>query len=48
MRKAWHDWAIRNHPDKGGNPEVFMQTKLVYEEWCELHKYNTDNKNNHK
>lgn len=43
VRKAWHDWAIRNHPDKGGNPEVFMQTKLVYEEWCELQKYNADN-----
>lgn len=29
-RKDFHKWAARNHPDKGGNPEIFRKvTQLV-------------------
>lgn len=29
-RKDFHKWAIQNHPDKGGHPEIFRKvTQLV-------------------
>lgn len=33
VTKAWKEWAKANHPDKGGDAETFLNTKLVYEEW---------------
>lgn len=36
VRKAWKDWAMHNHPDKGGDAETFLAVKLVYDEWCEI------------
>ena len=36
VRKAWKAWAIRNHPDKGGDAETFLKVKLVYDEWNEI------------
>ena len=36
VRKAWKAWAIRNHPDKGGDAETFLKVKLVYDEWTEI------------
>mgnify|MGYP004443807635 CR=1 FL=1 len=42
VKKAWKEWALRNHPDKGGDTETFLRVKLVYEEWCEIHKLNNN------
>lgn len=36
---AWKEWAKKNHPDKGGDHEVFVRTKIVYETWCQLHEH---------
>lgn len=36
VRKAWKAWALRNHPDKGGDAETFLKVKLVYDEWNEI------------
>ena len=33
IRKAWREWAKRNHPDKGGDPEKFLEVKLTFDEW---------------
>lgn len=38
VRKAWKEWALRNHPDKGGDPEKFLRVKLIYDEWVSLQK----------
>lgn len=38
VRKAWHEWAKVNHPDKGGDAETFLKVKLVFDEWCEIQK----------
>lgn len=38
VRAAWKKWAMINHPDKGGDPEKFLQVKVVYDEWCTLNK----------
>lgn len=38
VRKAWKEWALRNHPDKGGDPEKFLVVKLIYDEWISFHK----------
>lgn len=35
IRKAWKDWAKRNHPDKGGDNEKFLEVKLTFDEWNE-------------
>jgi hypothetical protein len=35
---AWKKWCMTNHPDKGGDPEKFLEVKLVYEEWRDLQK----------
>ena len=31
-RKSWLDWALRNHPDKGGDAEKFAMVKNAYEQ----------------
>lgn len=36
VRSAWKKWCMANHPDKGGDPEVFLKVKLVYDEWNEI------------
>lgn len=36
VRKEWKAWALRNHPDKGGDAETFLKVKLVYDEWNEI------------
>jgi hypothetical protein len=38
VRAAWKKWAMVNHPDKGGDPDRFLQVKVVYDEWCTLNK----------
>lgn len=38
VRKAWKNWCMTNHPDKSGDPEKFLEVKIVYDEWCELQK----------
>lgn len=35
---AWKKWCLTNHPDKGGDPELFLKVKLVYDEWVEINK----------
>ena len=30
-KAAWHDFLLHNHPDKGGNPDVFIAVKNAYE-----------------
>ena len=30
-RKDFHKWAARNHPDKGGNPEIFRKVCQLVE-----------------
>lgn len=41
VRKAFKEWAMTKHPDKGGDPEQFLKVKLVYDEWLETQKHNT-------
>jgi len=31
MKKAWHKWCLKGHPDKGGKNEDFMAMKTRYE-----------------
>lgn len=38
VRKAFKEWAMTNHPDKGGDAETFLRVKLVYDEWCDIQK----------
>jgi hypothetical protein len=38
VRAAWKKWVMLNHPDKGGDPDKFLQVKVVYDEWCTLNK----------
>lgn len=38
VKEAWKKWAFRNHPDKGGDTEKFLQVKVVYDEWLESQK----------
>jgi hypothetical protein len=44
VRQAWKKWAMANHPDKGGDPELFLKVKLVYDEWCEIQNKLTQTK----
>lgn len=46
VKKAWREWALANHPDKGGDPEQFLTVKLVYDEW--LLSQAADNNNSTK
>lgn len=41
VRKAFREWAMTNHPDKGGDAEKFLAVKLVYDEWLDIQKNNT-------
>lgn len=41
VRKAFKEWAMTNHPDKGGDAEKFLAVKLVYDEWLDIQKNNT-------
>ena len=41
VRKAFKEWAMTNHPDKGGDAEKFLAVKLVYDEWLDIQKQNT-------
>lgn len=36
VKAKWKEWAKSNHPDKGGDPELFLKVKLVYDEWNEI------------
>lgn len=38
VKKAFKEWAMTNHPDKGGDAETFLRVKLVYDEWCDIQK----------
>lgn len=42
VKVAWKKWAMTNHPDKGGDPEHFLQVKVVYDEWLTLQKEKKD------
>ena len=44
VKKAWHEWAKLNHPDKGGDAETFLKVKLVYDEWVNIQNKLTTNK----
>ena len=43
VHAAWRTFAMKNHPDKGGDPEKFLEVKVCYEEWCKLHPNKKDN-----
>ena len=30
IRKAYHKCALKHHPDKGGDPEIFKKISLAY------------------
>jgi hypothetical protein len=36
IHEAWKKFAKENHPDKGGDPERFLEVKVCYDEWCKL------------
>ena len=36
VKAAWKKWCLTHHPDKGGDPEVFLNTKIIYDEWLAL------------
>lgn len=44
VKKAFKEWAMTNHPDKGGDAETFLRVKLVYDEWCDIQKKQTQSK----
>ena len=31
IKKAYHKNALKNHPDKGGDPELFKEITAAYE-----------------
>ena len=35
LKASWRDWAIEHHPDHGGDPDVFISVKTIYELWSE-------------
>jgi hypothetical protein len=35
---AWRDFLLHNHPDKGGNPDVFISVKSAYEKYGPVEK----------
>lgn len=45
VRKAFKEWAMTNHPDKGGDAETFLKVKIVYDEWLEIQKKLNSNQN---
>ncbi|PIA61751.1 hypothetical protein AQUCO_00200026v1 [Aquilegia coerulea] len=38
LKKAYKKSAIKNHPDKGGDPEKFKELARAYEVLCDRHK----------
>jgi hypothetical protein len=40
VKAAWKKWVMTNHPDKGGDPEHFLEVKVVYDEWLTFQKEN--------
>lgn len=44
IHKAWKTFAMTHHPDKGGDPQKFLEVKVVYDEWCKLHNNLNNNK----
>lgn len=38
VRSAWRKWNMANHPDKGGDPDKYIEVKLVYDEWLSTQK----------
>ena len=32
-KKSWHKWALKNHPDRGGDDETFAIAKNDYEKY---------------
>ena len=36
IHKAWKKFCMENHPDKGGDPEKFLEVKVCYDEWCAI------------
>lgn len=36
VHSAWKKWAVKNHPDKGGDLESFVLAKCAYEEWRDV------------
>ena len=43
IHEAWKKFAKANHPDKGGDPERFLEVKVCYDEWCAIHNNNNNN-----
>lgn len=41
IKKEFKEWAMVNHPDKGGDPDLFLRVKLVYDEWVHCHNNKT-------
>lgn len=40
IHAAWRKFCMTNHPDKGGDPQKFLEVKVCYDEWCKLHNNN--------
>lgn len=40
VKAAWKKWVMTNHPDKGGDPEHFLEVKVVYDEWLTFQQEN--------
>ena len=34
IHQAWKKFCMANHPDKGGDPQKFLEVKVCYDEWC--------------
>lgn len=38
--EAWKQFALTNHPDKGGNSKTFVHAQLVFEAWKNTNNHN--------
>ena len=45
IHTAWKNFCMKNHPDKGGDPQKFLEVKVCYDEWCTI---NNNNKHSNK
>lgn len=36
IHQAWKKFCMTNHPDKGGDPQKFLEVKVCYDEWCAI------------
>ena len=34
IHEYWKKFCMKNHPDKGGDPQKFLEVKVCYDEWC--------------